>query len=301
MNLFDRIIVQPLFNLLLGIYALVGDFGIAIIILSILVRLALWPLLRRQLHQTKLMRSIQPELKKIKAKAGGNRTLEGQLMMELYKERGIKVFSSIWILAIQIPILFALFTVLRTITQHRDQIVSYTYSFYNGIPAIKDILLNPQHFNERLFGVLDLTKNATQLWPIAVLAILTAVFQYIQSRQILPNSDSKRRLRDVLREQAEGKSIDQSEISALMSRRLVSIMPVIVLFFMVYLPGALVLYYAVQSLVAIMQQKYFLSKDVNEMEASVETPAKGSGKKATAKARERAAREAEVVSEEPKQ
>lgn len=280
---------------MLGIYALVGDFGIAIIILSILVRICLWPLLRRQLHQTKLMRSIQPELKKIKVKAKGNRTLESQLMMELYKERGIKVFSSIWILAIQIPILFALFTVLRTITQHRDQIAAYTYPFFDNVGPIKDILANPQHFNERLFGVLDLTQSALHSWPIAVLAVLTAIFQYYQSRQILPNVDSKRRLRDVLREQAQGGSVDQSEVSALMSRRLVSVMPILVLFFMIYLPGALVLYYAVQSLVAILQQRYFLNKDVEEMEQSVETTQPETGKKATAKARARAAREAQVI------
>jgi len=300
MNLFERVIVQPLFNLLLGIYALVGDFGIAIIILSILVRFALWPLLRRQLHQTKLMRSIQPELKKIKVKAKGNRTLEGQLMMELYKERGIKVFSSIWILAIQIPILFALFTVLKTITEQRDQINNYAYGFFNNIGPVKEVLINSQNFNERLFDVLDLTQNAMHSWPIAVLAVLTAIFQYIQSRQIMPNIESGRRLRDILKEQAEGKSVDQSEMSALMSRRLVSIMPVLVLFFMIYLPGALVLYYAVQSLVAILQQRYFLHKDEDEMIASVETPANTSGKKATAKARAKVAREAEVVPEDKK-
>ena len=294
MNLFERVIVQPLFNLLLGIYALVGDFGIAIIILSIGVRFALWPLLRRQLHQTKLMRSIQPDLKKIKVKAKGNRTIEGQLMMELYKERGIKVFSSIWILAIQIPILFALFTVLKTITQDRGQISNYTYGFYHHIPAIQAILSNPQNFHERLFNILDLTQTALHSWPIAVLAVLTALFQYIQSRHILPQAEPGRRLRDILKEQSTGAAVDQSELSALMSRRLVSIMPVLVLFFMVYLPGALVLYYAIQSLVAILQQRYFLNKDTEEMIASVETP-KLSGKKATAKAREREAREGEVI------
>lgn len=300
MNLFERVIVQPLFNLLLGIYALVGDFGVAIIVLSIAVRFALWPLLRRQLHQTKLMRSIQPQLKKIKVQAKGNRQLEGQMMMELYKERGIKVFSSIWILAIQIPILFALFTVLKTITQDRGQITSYAYSFFQHIPSVQAILVNPQNFHERLFGVLDLTQNATHSWPIAVLAVLTAAFQFIQSRQILPNVESGRKLRDILKEQAEGKTIDQSELSTLMSRRLVTIMPVLVLFFMVYLPGALVLYYAVQSLVAILQQRYFLNKDVEEMEQSVESKPMIPGKKATAKARAKEAREAEVVSKEVK-
>lgn len=296
MNLFERIIVQPLFNLLLGIYALVGDFGVAIIILSVLVRFALWPLLRRQLHQTKLMRLVQPEVKKIKAKAKGNRVLESQMTMELYKERGVKIFSSVWILLIQVPILFALFTILKTITEHRDQIKSYTYGFFNNVGPIKDILANPQHFSEKLFNTIDLTLTAHQSWIIAVLAVATALLQYIQSGQILPNTESKRRLRDILKDQANGANVDQSELSAVMSRRLVSIMPVVVLIFMVNLPGALVLYYAVQSLVVILQQRYYLRKDAEEMIAIADKP-EPAGKKATAKARAKAAREATVVKE----
>ena len=90
MNIFDRLLTQPIFNLLALIYNFVADFGVAIIIMTILVRLLLWPLVKKQLHQTKLMRAIQPELKQIKKKTKGNRMLESQMMMELYRERGIK-------------------------------------------------------------------------------------------------------------------------------------------------------------------------------------------------------------------
>ena len=68
MSIFDRLLTQPIFNLLALIYNFVADFGVAIIIMTILVRLLLWPLVKKQLHQTKLMRSIQPELKQIKKK-----------------------------------------------------------------------------------------------------------------------------------------------------------------------------------------------------------------------------------------
>ena len=90
MNIFDRLLTQPIFNLLALIYNFVADFGVAIIIMTILVRLLLWPLVKKQLHQTKLMRSIQPELKQIKKKTKGNRMLESQMMMELYRERGME-------------------------------------------------------------------------------------------------------------------------------------------------------------------------------------------------------------------
>ena len=88
MNIFDLIVVQPIFNLLALIYGLLpgSDFGIALIIFTIVVRLLMWPLIKKQLHQTKVQRAIQPELKKIRKQANGNKQLEGQMMLELYRE-----------------------------------------------------------------------------------------------------------------------------------------------------------------------------------------------------------------------
>ena len=78
MNIFELLIIQPIFNLLIGIYSIVpgGDFGISLIIFTILVRLALFPLVKKQLHQTKAMKKLQPKLAKIKAEAKGDKQLE---------------------------------------------------------------------------------------------------------------------------------------------------------------------------------------------------------------------------------
>src|SRR2546430_130198 len=105
--MFTTLIVQPIFNLLVLIYALIPghNFGLAIIIFTIVVRLLLWPLVKKQLHHAKAMRKIQPELKRIKAGAKGDKRKEQLLMMELYKERGINPFSSIGVVLLQLPIL----------------------------------------------------------------------------------------------------------------------------------------------------------------------------------------------------
>ena len=68
MNIFELIVVQPIFNLLVGLYSIIpgGDFGVSLILFTILIRFALWPLVVRQLHQTKAMRKLQPELARIK-------------------------------------------------------------------------------------------------------------------------------------------------------------------------------------------------------------------------------------------
>ncbi len=87
MNLFDRLLTQPIFNFPAVFFKFYGG-------LCFSIRLLMWPLVKKQLHQTKMMRQIQPELKKIKQKANGNRMLESTMLMELYREKNIKPFSS---------------------------------------------------------------------------------------------------------------------------------------------------------------------------------------------------------------
>jgi len=306
MTIFDTLIVQPIFNVLLTIYSFTpwNDFGVALIIFTILVRLVMWPLIKKQLHQTRLMRKVQPELKKIKAKTKGNRALEAQMMMELYKEKGIKPFSSIGLLLIQLPIFIALFRVIQIITVERDKIGNYAYDFIEKLGPIGTIVAHPDKLNETLLGFIDLTRHAIQgnsvYVPLVLLAVFAAIMQYIQSKQLLPQQDSKKKLRDILKDSAAGKQVDQAEVTAIMSGRMIMILPVFLLFVALYLPGALVLYYAATSLVAIIQQHMVLSKDVDEMEAIAEV--KTVAKPATKKKADRAAQatEATVVTKKPK-
>src|SRR5438067_189219 len=115
--MFTTLIVKPLFNLLVLIYAVLPghNFGLALIIFTIIIRLLLWPLVKKQLHQAKAMRKLQPELKRIKQATKGNRQKESQLLMELYKERGINPFGTFPILIVQLIVLIGLYSGLRHI------------------------------------------------------------------------------------------------------------------------------------------------------------------------------------------
>lgn len=298
MNIFDLIVVQPIFNLLVVIYGLIpgSDFGIALIIFTILVRLAMWPLIKKQLHQTKVQREIQPELKKIKARAKGNKQLEGQLMLELYREKGINPLSSIGTLLLQLPIFIALFNVIRIITQHRDQIEMFTYDFVEKLGPIQAIISDSSHnFNESLLGIVNLAKTPVTdgviYWPLVIVALLSAVLQYIQTKQITPKSTEKKRLRDLMAESAAtGKQVDQSEMSAIMMQRMMMFFPIMTFMVMMALPGAIAFYTVVGSIVAIIQQRMILGKDVTEMEKLAD-----GGDVSSAKQRADAALEAEVV------
>jgi len=296
MNLFDLFLVQPIFNILIFIYGLVPgqDFGVALIIFTILVRLLMWPLIKKQLHQTKVMRQIQPELVKIKAKAKGNRQLEATLSMELYKERGVSPFSSIGTLLLQLPIFIALFAVVNLITGDHNNIAKFTYDFLEGVPGIQSAVTG--HLNDTLFGMIDLTKHAfagsETYWPLVVMAVIAAVLQYFQSKMLLPQPKEKRKLRDMLKEQADGKQVDQSEMSAQMTSKMIWLFPILTFWVSTYLSGALVLYLLTTNAVAIFQQYLILHKDEEEL-----TSPKVS---AQTKTRVQKAVDAEVVEEKPK-
>ncbi len=271
MNFFDVILVQPIFNILVVIYGLIPgqDFGIALILFTIAVRLLMWPLVKKQLRQTKVMRELQPELAKIKARAKGNRQLESQLMLELYKEKGVNPFSSIGTLLLQLPIFIALFAVVRLITENHDNIAKFTYDFLEGIPGIHDAIVGQLHHT--LFGLVDLTKHATEpgggtYWPLLIMAVMAGILQFFQSKMLLPQPKQKRKLRDILKEQATGKQVDQAEISALMTGKMIWLFPVLTFFVASYLEGALVLYLMTTNAVAIVQQYLVLHKDESDLE-----------------------------------
>ena len=280
MNLFDTIVVQPIFNLLVLIYSVIpgADFGIALIILTIIIRFLMWPLVKKQLHQVKVMRKMQPELKRIKKQTKGNKQQESMQMLELYKKHGVSPFRSIGILLIQLPIFIALYRVIQIFTLQRNDVGKYTYDILENIPVIKMIIEHPDKFNEKLLGFIDLTQHAVSAQRVSeaiilvLLALVAAGTQYILSKQTMPHDGTKKRLRDILAEAGDGKQPDQSEMNAVMMSKMTKFMPIMMFFIMINLPAALALYYAVSNIVAALQQHYILKKDEVEMDAIASTP-----------------------------
>ena len=305
--MFDTFIVEPIFNLLIFIYSIIpgSDFGLSLIIFTILIRILLYPLLKKQLHQVKLTKSMQPELERIKRESKGNKQIEGVKTMELYKKLGINPFLSIGILLIQFPIFIALFRVVRIFIDHRDQIGEYTYGFLQNMPVIKRVIENPDDFNQMLFGFVDMTKHAITTnplvinWAIFALVIISAITQYIMSKQTSPTTGKKKKVSEIMKEAAEGKEANQSEMNAAVSQTMIKYMPVMMFFIMLSFPAALALYYTTSNVVAVIQQHFLLKKGEEELEGAVDklpsNKKSGSGKKATAKAREKQAREAKVI------
>ena len=299
MNLFDVVIVQPILNLLMAIYAIVpgGDFGISVVIFTIVLRFALWPLAKKQLHQAKAMRKMQPELKKIKEKYKNNSQAQGLAMMDLYKKHNISPFGSIGILLIQLPILIAIYRVVQIFALYREDLAKYTYGFMENIPVVKELIADPTHFNQNFLGFIDLTQHGISsdgvVIGLVILSLLAAVMQYLLSKQMSPSTDNGKRLRDILAEAGQGKEADQAELNAIVMRKMTKVMPIFLFFVMVSLPGALALYMATGNIVAYFQNASILKKDEQEMEAlSAETTQKG---KKSAKQRAKNATEAKIT------
>lgn len=280
--MFDTLIVQPIFNLLVFIYALLPghNFGLALIIFTIVVRLLLYPLVKKQLHQVKVMRKIQPELKKIKAEAKGDRQKESLMTMALYKEYGVNPFSTIGVLLLQLPILIGLYSGLMKIVKDPNSLITFAYEPIQNMAWMQHLAHNIHAFDETLFGIVDLTRSANGpngvYWPALIIVALSAIIQFFQSKQLTPSDKEARKLRDILKAAGEGKQADQSEVNASISRTTVYFLPAMVFIFTIGLASALSLYWLVGGLVAYIQQYLILRDDKEELLSS----SKSTGKKA---------------------
>lgn len=300
-DLIDMLIVRPIVNIFFAIYSVVGDFGIAIILFVIIVKVLMWPMMKRQLHQTRIMREIQPELAEIKKRCKGNRQLESLQMMDLYKRKNVKPFRSILTLLIQLPLFISLFTAINVAARPRENynVDHSAYSFVKTLPRVDDLITTQNkyfdgikanegkkdkdkkdvkyEFQPKLFNTVDLSTTAgfTSKSSVVILifALLSAATQFIMSRQQDPSRQKgkkKRTMRDLMKEAASGKETDQSEINAVAQGQMTWMMPIMMLMIMINLPGALVLYYLLNNIITVGIQKVILSRNYTEMEAAAD-------------------------------
>ena len=301
-DLIDMLIVRPIVNIFFAIYSVVGDFGIAIILFVIIVKVLMWPLMKRQLHQTRIMREIQPELAEIKKRCKGNRQMESLQMMDLYKRKNVKPFRSMLSIIIQLPLFISLFTAINVAARPRENynVDHSAYSFVKTLPNV-DTVIGQQNkyleevkvyndkpaeergdapvyeFQPKLFNLVDLSATAgfasKSSVVILIFALLSAATQYVMSRQMDPTRQKgkkKRSMRQLMKDAAAGKEADQSEINAIAQGQMTWMMPLMMLMIMINLPGALVFYYLLNNLLTVCIQKIILSRNYTEMEAAAD-------------------------------
>jgi YidC/Oxa1 family membrane protein insertase len=242
-NIFKIILVQPITNLLFLVLAILPghDFGVSVIVVTAIIRFALWPVFTKQLHSQKKMQQLQPEIAKVKEKAKGDKTKESQMLMELYKEKEISPFSSCLPLVIQFPFLIALFSVFNQTGLGFAKISELLYAPIKNLSYIQSLVHNPDVFKPALLGFLSMAK------PSIALAIIAGLTQFIQTKMITPKPEKA---------DAQTKAMNSMTL----------LFPLVTVAIAWKLPAALPLYWTVTTLIAILQQWIVMGKEVEQME-----------------------------------
>lgn len=240
--IFDTFLYQPLLNILILIYQYVSfrDFGLAIIFLTVLVRLILAPFLQMNLKQQRAIGSLQPEIKKIQQEHKSDREKQSRELLALYRKHKINPFSSLLFLAVQIPVLIALYRVLLGGLNGGLEIGSGFYSF----------VAPPEVFNYYFLGLVNLREKSF------ILAGLAAVAQYFQSKlqvlwQSLPAANGEKQ------ENASAQKMGQTMV-------LVGPILTFVILWSWNLPGAIALYWLVSTLFSLGQQLIIYQSEIKK-------------------------------------
>lgn len=225
--LFNTIIYQPLFNILVLFYNIVPgrDLGVAIIILTALIRLLLWPLSKQAITAQKSMQGLQPKLQQLKIQYKDDKQKLAQATMELYKQEKINPFASCLPLLIQLPILIGVYWVVSAGLHSTKMEILYPF------------VANPGTIKTVAFGFLDLIK------PNWILAILAGAAQYWQTK-MLP--------RQIPEVKSPG-SKDEG-MAAMMNKQMLYMMPIMTVFIGITLPAGLTLYWFIATLLTGAQQ-----------------------------------------------
>lgn len=158
-ELFNKILYQPLFNVLIFLYQYLGDLGVAIIVLTVLIRLVLFPLFYKGAKDQAIMQRLAPKIKEIQANHKNNREKQAKALMELYREHRVNPLSGFLLILIQLPILIALYQV-----------------FMKGI-------VGPDFLDVGFLGLVDLSKRS------AAIVGLAAIAQYFQGKLSIIKSE----------------------------------------------------------------------------------------------------------------
>lgn len=233
-NLFNTYLYEPILNLLVFLYNIIpgGDLGVAIIVLTILIKIALLPLSKQAIKSQKALQDLQPKIEEIKKKYVNNKEEMGRAMMNMYKENKVNPFSSCLPLLIQLPFFFAVFKVFKG--GLNEQALNLIYPFIE----------RPQMVNNFMFGLIDLSR------PSAFLAVLAGGAQFWQVKMM-----------STKKAEVKAAGVQDENIMAAMNKQMLYFMPALTVFIGLTLPGGLSLYWFVFTMLTVLQQLYIFKKD----------------------------------------
>ena len=235
MNPWDIIIGNPVLNVLIALsHGLGGSFGLAIIALTIIVRLITWPLNKRQLNSTKALQEMQPKIQELQKKYGKNQQKLQQEMMRLYKEAGVNPLGCLWPMLVQFPIWIALYqAIMRALATTPENLLDLAQRLYSWGIVNQAIPLSSQ------FLGLDLGQTAYANGGLGMLlAIIVGGTMWVQQKM------------------TQAPAVDPRQEST--SRMMTLMMPVMFGLLTFSFAAGLGLYWATSNIIGIITQ-YFIT------------------------------------------
>lgn len=240
-SIFHTILYRPLFNFFVELYNILPghDVGLVIVVITILLRLVVYPLTSSSIKAQRSMQELQPKLEALKKEYKDDQQKMAQATMELYRNNKINPLSSCLPLLIQLPILLALYWVMRDALTSTN-LATELYSFVANPGTINPLTLNR-------FNLLN---------PSIWLAVLAGLAQFLQaktmSRQMPPKN--------------AGEGGKDESMAAMMNKQMLYMMPVMTVLIGATLPAGLTLYWFWSTILMAAQQYYMTYKDKKETE-----------------------------------
>lgn len=237
LEIFRTILFQPLFNALIFFYNLTGgSLGIAVVLLTVFIRVLFFPLFQKSLRSQMAMVKLQPELEKIKQKYP-KKDEQMRRIMEFYKEKKVSPMGGCLPLLIQLPIMIALYQVF--LHGFEPQTLNSIYSFIS----------RPESIDPMFLGIIDLSQKNF------VLAGLAGVGQFWQSKMVTPLKSAG--------------SSASSDFAGMMSRQMLYLGPALTIFILISLPSVVGIYWLITTIISIFQQylvagRFFNKKTEND-------------------------------------
>ncbi|MDP3792892.1 MAG: YidC/Oxa1 family membrane protein insertase [bacterium] len=227
MELYNELLYEPLLNAVVFLYNVLpgNDFGLAVIVLTIIIRLIFFPLTVKTILSQRALSKINPQMKAIKDKFKNNAQAQSAAIMKLYKDNKVNPLSGCLPLLIQLPILLALYHAFSA--GFKPENFNLVYSFIS----------KPDQINPISFGFLDITSRSMSL------AIITGIFQFVQLKQ---NQNLM---------QSNSADNPQKEMQAL-NKQMLYFFPVMIIIIGWNLPAGLLLYWVATTLFSMGEQAY---------------------------------------------
>jgi len=229
-DIWNVAILDPVLNGLIALSQMLwSNFGLAIIVLTIVVRIVLMPLTFRQTKSTKAMQELQPKMQELQKKYARDQKKLQQEMMRLYKEAGNNPLGCMWPMLIQMPIWIALYqSIMQALAATPENLLILSQHLYPWDMVDQAIPLNENFLGLRL----------SQPDPTMILAILVGLTMWVQQKMVTPPATDPR----------------QQQMSSMTTM----MMPLMFAFFTLSFPSGLALYWVVSNIIGIIIQ-YFVA------------------------------------------